>query len=74
MKIRITTSDRPEFLNLTPWDPFVTLMGEEVANEIKKYSKRMWVEFTPSKIYYYADLTQKHFTFLKLKYPDINNK
>lgn len=73
MKVRIASSNTPDFIELSPWDPFAHLMGEAVADEIKKYSSRMWVEYTPDKMYYYAELSQKHFTFLKLKYPEINN-
>lgn len=69
MKVRIASSNTPDFIELSPWDPFAHQVGEAVADEIKKYSSRMWVEYTPDKMHYYAELTQKHFTFLKLKYP-----
>ena len=73
MKVCIASSNTPDFLELRPWDPFAHEVGEAVADEIKKYSSRMWVEYTPGQMHFYAELSQKHFTFLKLKYPDINN-
>ena len=72
MKVCIASSNTPDFLELSPWDPFAQQVGETVADEIKKYSSRMWVEYTPDKMYYYAELSQKHFTFLKLKHSELD--
>ncbi len=47
MKVCIASSNTPDFLELSPWDPFAHQVGETVADEIKKYSDRLWCEYTP---------------------------
>lgn len=53
---------------------FKECVGDELATEVTKYSKRVWCEYnkgpgaTEFKIEFVADIPEKHYTFLKLKY------
>lgn len=48
-------------------------VGDDLVDDVVKYSKRVWKEYDKTNISFYCDVEKKHLTFLKIKYPELEN-
>ena len=48
-------------------------VGDDLVDDVIKYSSRVWKEYTKDNITFYWDVEKKHLTFLKIKYPGLVN-
>lgn len=46
-------------------------VGDDLVNDVVKYSSRVWKEYSKDNITFYCDVEKKHLTFLKIKYPSL---
>lgn len=73
MKLLVATIDMNHWLDYQSTDVYALRdeVGDDLVDDVIKYSNRVWKEYTRDNITFYCDVEKKHLTFLKIKYPNL---